>query len=314
MPQAPRRPPQFPRASPPPPPPLRRSGTAERLSFAPARSASSVARDGRGYQTVDGTAIEVPFVYWPQFKQLLNRLWVPGPPDWPNSNFAIVAKARSGKSTFTREIIELRDRSVIFGTKMVDEPLYRPLLQRGWVMRETWTPENTEESRVIFRPPLAEPTLEAIAKQKEAFRVALIRLWQLGGWTVWFDEIRYLSEQLNLKSELNLLWLQGGSGGTVILALTQRPVSVPLNMFEQSRFLVTFRITGREDRRTMSDYAGNLAPVVFEVAAELEPRELLFCDTELDIICRTRVELPRGGRDNGRDRTAQAPPTARSLG
>lgn len=196
---------------------------------------------------------------------------------------------------------------------MVDEPLYGPLLKRGWVMRETWTPENTEEPRVIFRPPLAEPTPEAIAKQREAFRVALIRLWQLGGWTVWFDEIRYLSEQLNLKSELNLLWLQGGSGGTVILALTQRPVSVPLNMFEQSRFLVTFRITGREDRRTMSDYAGNLAPVVFEVAAELEPRELLFCDTELDIICRTRVELPRGG-GNGPSREAQAPATARSLG
>lgn len=234
-----------------------------------------------------------PYVHWPEFKSILNRLWVPGPPDWPNTNIAIVGKARSGKSTFTREIADLRTRVCLFGTKMIDEPLYGPLEDRGYQIKSRWDPADTSEERVIFRPPLKDPSPQAIAQQREAFRVALVRVWQLGGWTLWFDEIRYLSETLRLAGELNLLWLQGGSAGTTILGLTQRPVSVPINMFEQSRFLVTFRITGRDDRQTMASYAGTAQPYVFEIAAMLAPHELLFVDTELDILLRTRVERPR---------------------
>lgn len=237
--------------------------------------------------------IEVPFVYWPDFMVLLNRLWTPGPPDWDNANMAVVSKAGSGKSTLVREISKLRERTVLFGSKMNDDPLYKPLLEQGYVIREKWTPENTEEPKVIFRPPLAGPDKASLEAQKEAFRVALIRLWQIGGWEVWLDEVRYLTEQLNLTTELNLLWLQGRSAGVTMVSLTQRPVSVPLNMFEQSRFLFTARITGREDRRTMSDYAGAARDVVFELASRLVPREFLFVDNELDILCRTRVELTR---------------------
>lgn len=289
MPQAPRPPKAPPRPTAPP---------APRLTFAPVRSARSMQADRtvvnpRGDIPAAPLAEVAPFVFWPDFKVMLRQLWRPGPPDWPNTNMAVVAKARSGKSTFIREIVPMRDRVVMFGTKMVDEPLYGPLIkEQGFVMRDAWDPSETEPAKVIFRPPLESPSPEAIARQREAFRVALIRLWQIGGWTVWWDEVRYLSETLKLSNELNLIWLQGGSMGITALGLTQRPVSVPLNMFEQSRFLVTFKISGRDDRKTMSDYAGDNAPYVFEISAQLEPRELLFCDTELDILCRTRVELP----------------------
>lgn len=178
---------------------------------------------------------------------------------------------------------------------MVDEPLYGPLLRAGWRLQDKWDPAQTDErARIIFRPPLRSPTGRDIEAQREAFRMALVRAWQTGGWTLWFDEVRYLTEQLGLQRELNLLWLQGGSGGTTLVALTQRPVSVPLNMFEQSRFLVTFKITGVEDRRTMAGYAGAEQPVVFDVAARLAPKEFLFVDTELDIALRSKVELPAG--------------------
>jgi hypothetical protein len=275
------------------------------LHFAPARGAQSVRLDGERYE-VDGQQIEVPFVYWPDFLALLDRIWTPGPPDWDNANMAIVGKAGSGKSTLTREISDLRERTVLFGSKMNDDPLYKPLLERGYVIRERWTPENTQEPKVIFRPPLSGPSKEALAEQREAFRQALIRLWQIGGWEVWLDEVRYLTEQLNLTTELNLLWLQGRSAGVTMVSLTQRPVSVPLNMFEQSRFLITARITGREDRRTMSDYAGASRDIVFELASRLEPREFLFVDNELDILCRTRVELTNSRRPDAQQRSPAA--------
>lgn len=272
----------------PPPAPVPRSA---RLSLGPARPASSVALDGqqlahRGSR--EGVTVP-PFVSWPQFRRTLDGLWVPGPPTWPNTHIAIVGATRSGKSRFTRAIVDLRDRVCLFGTKLVDEPLYGPLQQDGWVMQDHWNPQDTRNERVIFRPPLRAPTQVELDRQREAFRGALLQVFRVGGWTLWFDEVRYLSETLKLANELNLLWLQGGSGGTTIVALTQRPVSVPLNMFEQSRFLVTFRIAGVEDRRTMSGYAGMSQPVVFEVAARLPKYELLFVDTEEDLLMRTRV-------------------------
>lgn len=230
-----------------------------------------------------------PFVAWPQFRRTLDGLWQPGPPTWPNTHIAIVGATRSGKSRFTREIVELRDRVCLFGTKLVDEPLYTPLRQDGWRMQDQWNPLDTTHERIIFRPPLRAPTPAELARQADAFRSALLQVFRVGGWTLWFDEVRYLSETLKLANELNLLWLQGGSGGTTIVALTQRPVSVPLNMFEQSRFLVTFRITGLEDRRTMSGYAGMAQPVVMTVAERLPKYELLFVDTEEDVQMRTKV-------------------------
>lgn len=230
-----------------------------------------------------------PFVKWAEFRHEFDTEWAPGPPHWPNPNVAIIGLAGSGKSRFTREIVKLRDRVVLFGTKMADEPLYGPLLKDGWKMRDRWNPEDTSNDRVIFRPPLSSPTKEDLERQKEAFRRALLQLFRVGGWTLWLDEVRYLTEMLGLARELNLLWLQGRSNGLVMVALTQRPVSVPLNMFEQSRFLVTFKISGRDDRQTMASYTGALQPVVFEVAAHLPKYELLYIDSEADVALRTRV-------------------------
>jgi hypothetical protein len=243
-------------------------------------------------------------VFWPQFVPILDRLWRPGPPDWPNTHMAVVGQTRSGKSTFVREIMQLRERVVMFGTKMVDEPLYGPLIKQGYQLVEEWdpaaVPENPREPvRVIFRPVLKGPEEKDIAVQREAFRRALVRAWQVGGWTMWFDEVAYLSETLKLKSELDLLWLQGGSGGLTLVALTQRPVEVPRNMWAQSRFLVSFRIGDLRDRQTMSEHAGAQRPMVEWVAGRLERRELLFLDQEMDIALRTRVELSQTANGRG---------------
>lgn len=226
---------------------------------------------------------------WPQFKRELDRRWLPGPPSWPNTNMAIVGTAGSGKSRLSREVVELRDRVCLFGTKLVDEPLYGPLVKDGWKIQDHWNPSDTSRERVIFRPPLRSPTKEDFARQREAFRRALVQVYRIGGWTLWFDEVRYLSETLKLADELNLLWLQGRSAGTTIVALTQRPVSVPLNMFEQSRHLITFKIKGLEDRRTMASYTGGSQPTVMAVAEQLPKYELLYVDTEDDWMARTRV-------------------------
>lgn len=272
--------------TPPPPPPAPRS----RLRLGAVRPAASAQLDREQIHARGGELLAMPpFLPWPVFMRELDRRWRPGPPDWPNPNIAVVSMAGSGKSRFVREIVGLRDRVVLFGTKQQDPPLYDPLVKDGWKIQARWNPQDTSHERVIFRPPLAGPSKEDLAHQREAFRRALIQLFRVGGWTLWLDEVRYLSETLKLADELNLLWLQGRAMGVVIVALTQRPVSVPLNMFEQSRFLATFKVKGQEDRRTMSSYTGEAQPVVFDVAARLPKFELLFVDAEDDWMVRTRV-------------------------
>jgi hypothetical protein len=231
-----------------------------------------------------------PYVHWPEFKRALRGIWKVGPPDWPNPNVALVGSAGSGKTTLAREILDLRDYVCVFGTKTADASLYEPLRKRGYVLRDQWNPENTHERRVIFRPPLKAPTPDALEAQRAAFQGALLRVFQTGGWTLYFDEVRYLSQTLKLANELDLLWLQGRSLGVVMVAGTQRPVSVPRNMFEQSRFSFLWRIPGRDDRRTASDDQGAARDVVFETAAILPPHECLFVDSEQDLLVRTKVE------------------------
>lgn len=222
---------------------------------------------------------------WPRFRRFFDRHWQVG------QHVAIVAQTSSGKTTLARAILPIRDYVVVFATKVRDDSLYEPLKRQGFVVREKWNPTDIDEPKVIFKPPLDAPTREAKLTQRHAFEEALIGLFATGGWTVFLDEVRYLTEELKLVTELNTLWLQGRSLDVTIVAGTQRPVSVPINMFEQARHLFAFRITGREDRVRAAEYMGPLAPVAFEVMDDLPRFETLYIDAIEDVAYRTKVDL-----------------------
>lgn len=180
---------------------------------------------------------------------------------------------------------------VVFGTKPRDSSLYDPLVKQGYVIQEKFNPEDTSNPKVIFRPPLGDLSKEGRAAQREAFRKALDSIYRVGGWCVAMDEVRYLSEQLRLTEELNLLWLQGRSLDVSIVAATQRPVSVPLNMFEMATHNFDWRISGRDDRARASDYMGELRDVAFATTAILPKHEFLYVDSVESVALRSKVEL-----------------------
>lgn len=263
----------------------------QHLSLHPIRPEGSVELDSlvvkpRGHEPV---ALP-PYIDWPSFHRWFAEHWN-SDLDYGAEHVVIVGQAGSGKTTLAvRGLLPLRPYVVVFGTKTRDSSLYDPLIAQGFIKTDTFDAGNTKQPKVIFVPKLAEPSKEALAAQREKFRKALVGIFQTGGWCVYLDEVRYLSETLKLENELNTLWLQGRSLYVTMVASTQRPVSIPLNAFEQATHSFLFRISGHDDRKRASEFQGMHSPVVFETVGRLPPHELLYIDSVEDVLARTKVE------------------------
>lgn len=252
------------------------------MRLTPIRSPGSNSLDTRTVKPRgEPEPVQVPsFVPWDQALGYMRDHWHPG------QHLALVARTRSGKTTAARRLLTLRDYVVVFGTKPRDPDLYDALEAQGYVIKESWSPTDTKDNRVILKP---EFNPEDISGQRNAFRRALLDLFKTGGWTLYLDEVLYVARELRLADELNLLWLQGGAMHITIVAATQRPRSVPLNMFEQASYIGAWRISDREDRYRASEMMGPLQGVAYETLAILPRYEFLLVDLLEDVAFRTKV-------------------------
>lgn len=203
----------------------------------------------------------------------------------------LVGTTGSGKTTFAREVLTLRDWVVVLGTKIRDPDLYGAFQRKGYIVLDRWSPFNTKHRRVIFAPPLPSPTREGREQQAEAFREVLIQLFQLqrGNWTVYADEIRYLTHDLGLTTEWDTLELQGRALGVTLVTATQRPRGVPRNVFAQATFYGFWRIPNAEDRVAASELVGAQQYTAREAMAVLPAHELLLVNGVTDEAMRTKV-------------------------
>jgi len=139
---------------------------------------------------------------------------------------------------------------------------------------------------VIFRPELR--TLSEQALQREGFRAMLNAVFVEGGWALYLDEVRYLSDTLRLRAELETLWLQGRSLGVTMIASTQEPVSIPRVAFSQIEHLFLWRLTDRERVIRAGELAGALTDEVRAIVPVLSQHEALYVAPSNDLLLRTR--------------------------
>lgn len=253
-----------------------------RLRLNPLRSLESVRLDSeplteRGFP---GQTFEAPlFLPFADFDAQL--VWRQG------EHMTLAGGTGSGKTTFARQLLPRRKYVVVMATKAEDSSLYDPLLAMGFVMRSSWDPQPDDSPWVIFKPPLV-GGVDGKDAQREAFRGALIDIFDEGRWCVYCDEVRYLTEFLNLKTEMELLWLQGRSLGISVVAATQRPVSIPILAFE-AQHLFVWRFSHKPDIDTISHFSGTLSPVVRQTVPRLPKHEVLHVQPEYGTAERTKL-------------------------
>lgn len=233
-----------------------------------------------------GSSVTIPPARpWSQVYDYLARNWRIG------EHMTLVGTTGSGKTTFAREALMLRDWVVVLATKARDKELFDQFRKHGYVVKSSWSPFDTQHSRVIFAPPLPGPTKKDKDIQAAAFRRVLIELFQLtrGNWTVYSDEIAYLTNDLGLKTEMDTLYLQGRSLGVTLVAATQRPRAIPRNIFAQATWFGLWRIPNAEDRLSASDLVGGYQQTAREAMRVLPPHEMLLINAIRDEAMRTKV-------------------------
>lgn len=220
---------------------------------------------------------------WPAFKAEIVAGFKQG------EYITTVGAVGSGKTVLSLELLPYRKYTVVLATKNTDESLYPRLEAEGFVMTDNPALDYERTPRVIFRPKLEAPTAQAQDEQRAKFQELLLTLFNEGGWQVYGDELRYLSDNLKLKQEIELLYLQGRSSGITMVASTQRPVSIPVVSFESASHLFLFRMTDQTNIDRAAEFESANKPLLRYLLPRLPFHEVLYIEARTGRMIRTRV-------------------------
>jgi hypothetical protein len=128
--------------------------------------------------------------------------------------------------------------------------------------------------------------------QHDIFATALQSIYIERGWTVFVDEARYLVHMLNLTRELQVLWQQGRALKISVVATTQRPAHMPLELYDQATHLFFWRDTDKVNLRRIAEIGGAVdAEQIKRQVANLDPHTFLYLNTRTAEMMISRVDL-----------------------
>lgn len=218
----------------------------------------------------------------------------------PGEHVAIIGPTGQGKTVLQNNILPLYPFVVVFATKPVDVSMDDLIERGGYVQLPRWVGLNPIDSprRVIW--PKAQNVRDIIPQQQKTFENAINSIFMEGGrparapigWAIAIDELWYFTNMLKLDTEIKMILLQGRSIGISLIAATQRPAWVPLEIYDQSTHLFFFR---DNDSRNLDRIAGiGVADrqAVKDLIANLEQHQVLYVNTRTGAMVRTRAPAP----------------------
>lgn len=226
---------------------------------------------------------EIQTLKWADFRQSFEDDWAQG------EHISIIGPTGCGKTTLALDLLDIRGYVVAFGTKPRDET-FDVLRRENWRRIEDWTP-RPDEHRVLLWPKFREP--KDMATQRKVFQDAFVRIFTEGGWCVYVDEARYFTDTLKLAPYLKLFWQQGRSLDLSVVAGTQRPAYMPLEMYDQATHLFVFRDNDRINLTRIGGLIGSGREIAADFARQvgtLQEHEFMYINTRRHQIVRSKVE------------------------
>jgi energy-coupling factor transporter ATP-binding protein EcfA2 len=217
-------------------------------------------------------------VSWEEFSSVM---------DWKQGeHVTLLGHTGSGKTTLARAILPMREHTLIFATKPRDESL--DLFKReGYTVARAWPIDSRVYKKVVFWPKIERT--EDVVTQVTEIQKCLSSVYRSGGWCVYFDEVRYLSDTLGLKPLIEMLWLQGRSLKVSVVAGTQRPAWVPLEAYSQATHLFMWRDRDETNLRRLQGIGSIDHRELKEMVRELPLHDVLYVHTRTGEVIRTRV-------------------------
>lgn len=229
-------------------------------------------------------AQEAPRVPWDRFVRDVFK-WNPG------EHVGLIGPTGQGKTTLLMNVLPLRQYVAVFVTKP-DDPNMERLASIGQYQRwESWRSVSAVDNpRRIIWPDARR--IDADEYQARVFRDAMSKIYREKGWTVALDEAWYIVNVLGLGKELRILLLQGRSLGISVVAATQRPRYVPLEIYDQSTHLFFWRDNDEENLRRLSGINVRSGALLREVIPNLERHQVVYVNTRTGEMVRTRAPSP----------------------
>lgn len=227
---------------------------------------------------------EVAEVDWPTFLEGLHSGWGQG------EHVSAFGRTRGGKTTTLVQWLD--DRRYVFAllTKRRDD-LYPLLKKRGYkiVTDLKDRPSIDSAPKIALHVSPEGLSRKEAAKQADTLRDALHQVWNEGGWTLYADEIAGMTDvPVGMATEFRSMYKEAASSKVTLVAGTQRPSRVPLEMYSQARFIAFWRSSDREELRRMAGMNGVDPEIVRAVVAQLDRYEILVVDCWSGELVRTR--------------------------
>lgn len=233
---------------------------------------------------------EAPRVYWDDFMKQLH--WEAG------EHFGLIGPTGQGKTTMLTRLLPLHPYVAVFATKPRDESMDK-LIASGYVKLEHWRSlDPADYPRRVIWPDARK--LDSRSHQKAVFLDSMERIYREGNWTLTIDELWYISNILKLEEMVKVYLLQARAMGISLLAATQRPSSVPVELYDQSTHLMFWRDNDERNLDRLSGIGWRSADLIREIVSNLEPYQVLYINTRKGEMLRTRClpisELTEGGK------------------
>jgi hypothetical protein len=174
----------------------------------------------------------IPTVAFADWKRYFASTWKQG------EHVTILGHTGSGKTTIAFEILPIRQYVLLIASKPKDR-LITEGRENGYHFARTWPIDFRIFPRNILWPKIER--IEDLRGQQAVIGKCLHDVYTSGGWTLYLDEVRYLSQTLKLQKLLEVMWLQGRSNDISIVATSQRPRWIPLEAYQSADHLFMFR-------------------------------------------------------------------------